>query len=50
MKWVIYLGTKENPKIQKHSKVYDNEAQVDLMIAYLKAIFKKLEITKEKIE
>lgn len=50
MKWVIYLGTKENPKKQKHNKIYDNEAQADLMVAYLKATFNDLEITKEKIE
>lgn len=49
MKYILWLGTKENPKAQKH-RPYDTEEEIDKMIEKLQGLFPNIELTKEKYD
>lgn len=51
MKFIVWLGTENNPKAQKH-KEYDIEEEADKLVDYLKRIFGGygIVITKEIIK
>ena len=47
-KYVVWMGTKDNPKMRKHNKVL-SKIEADALIERLTPIFKDVTYTKEEV-
>lgn len=48
IKYIVWLGTKKEPKMKKHNKIL-TELEADDLIKKLEAIFSDVKFTKERV-